>query len=72
MHTLRGLNRSVSQAQICEKKRGRSHGPSMGNQVGDGVLVAASANPKSLRRSRFFVNVRVDPKTGEPIRDRSR
>jgi hypothetical protein len=72
MHTLRGLNRSVSQAQICEKKRGRSHGPSAGNQVGDGALVADGAKLRSSVTSRFFVKMSIDPKTGEPIRDRSK
>jgi thiamine biosynthesis lipoprotein ApbE len=72
MHTLKGLNRSVSQAQICEKKRGRSHGPAAGNQVGDGALVTAGAKLRSSEKSRFFVKVSIDPKTGEPVKDRSK
>ena len=71
MHTLRGLNRSVSQAQSCEKKRGRSHGPSAGNQVGDGVHAAANA-PRSRAKSRFFVKITIDKKTGEPVKKSSK
>ena len=70
MHTLKGLNRSVSQAQITEKKRGRSHGSSAANQVGDSLLVAATARVPAQSSSRFFVKVEIDPKTGEPVEQR--
>ena len=73
MHTLKGLNRSVSQAQISEKKRGRSHGSSAANQVGDGALVAADAKLQSqATKSRFFVEIDIDPTTGEPVERRSK
>lgn len=65
MHTLKGLARSVSQAQVCERKRGRSHGPIAANQVGAGILVTAETLPQA-RQSRFYVDIDIDPETGEP------
>jgi hypothetical protein len=66
VHTLKGLTRSVAQAQICEKKRGRSHGASASHQVGDGILVTAATMPQA-KNSRFYVEIQIDPKTGEPV-----
>jgi hypothetical protein len=66
VHTFKGLVRSVAQAQICERKRGRSHGASASNQVGGGILVAVAATP-NVKQSRFYVEVSLDPRTGEPI-----
>lgn len=71
MHTLKGLTRSVAQAQICERKRGRSHGASASHQVGDGILVTAAVAPK-VKQSRFYVAVTIDPRTGEPVERRSK
>jgi hypothetical protein len=70
VHTLKGLTRSVAQAQICERKRGRSHGASASHQVGDGILIAATA-PR-VTQSRFYVEVSIDPRTGEPVEAKSK
>jgi hypothetical protein len=66
VHTFKDLTRSVAQAQICEKKRGRSHGALASHQVGDGILVTASDMPQ-VKKSRFYVEVEIDHQTGEPV-----
>lgn len=71
MHTLKGLTRSVAQAQICEKKRGRSHGGSVSHQVGDGILITGATMPQA-KKSRFYVDIQIDPQTGEPVERRAK
>jgi hypothetical protein len=68
VHTLKGLIRSLSQAQITEKKRGRSHGPSAGHQIGNTVLDSMLENSQKYSSSRFFEEVKIDPATGEPAK----
>ena len=65
LNTSKGLMRSLAQAQVCERKRGRSLGASASHQVGDGILIATESLPQA-RQSRFYEEIEIDPETGEP------
>jgi len=67
VHTQKGFIRSVSQAQNCEKSRGRSHAAPADHQVGSDARSTKLASPNTSPKSRYFVSLRIDPQTGEPV-----